>query len=609
MSFLIDRWSGWAPTVLALACVISTNARAQTASDQTVVVTGARQPQSIDDTLADVTVIGRDELEAQGPRALSQVLAMVPGIQISASGGPGTATSVFIRGAEGRDTLLLIDGVPYGSATLGLPVWDTVPLSQIERVEILRGPAAALYGSSALGGVIQVITRRGAQGFAPNASLQAGSDSTFDTHAGFAGGQGAWTYALQAQHFQTEGFSATNAHVPFGDYNPDRDPFMQTALSGHAQVRLSPDWSLDTAGLVSDSLVHYDDGPSVDSRTGERTRQVNTTLDGRLNSRWTTTLRLAGNTDNSDTPESTYGPSDFKTSTQLLQWQNNVATPLGTLLAAAERLRQSVKSTTAYVVTERSIRSVLLGLTGAAGPHHWQGNVRRDDNSQFGRATTGSVGYGLDLGTAWRITASHGTSFVAPSFNQLYYPDFGNANLQPEHGRSSEVGLRWEGALQSVKLTAFDNRIRSFFDSTDPMAAVSRARITGQSLAWALHARSVTVNASLDLMRPRDEATGLRLARRADRQFTLSADQHAGAATWGAALLAVGDRFEDSANTPSERMASYATLDLHGSYRLQPAWTIDARVNNLANRAYETAYGYNQPGRQVFVGLRYAPRP
>ena len=232
-----------------------------------VVVTGSRQSQALDDAISDVTVIDREQLEAQGARTLGEVLARVPGIQRSANGGPGTASNIFIRGAEARHTLLLIDGVPYGSVTLGTPVWDTVPLEQIEHVEILRGPAAALYGSSALGGVVQIFTRQGAPGFAPNAALRLGSQGTDDLTAGFAGGQGPWTYSLQGQHFQTDGFSATNAKVPFGNFNPDNDGFRQASLSGRVRFRFDERWSLNTGLLLSKGRVHFDDGPGRDTRT------------------------------------------------------------------------------------------------------------------------------------------------------------------------------------------------------------------------------------------------------------------------------------------------------------------------------------------------------
>lgn len=600
------RW-GFGSAVLALA--LSASASAQSQQFQPVVVTGSRQPQALDDAISDITVIDRGQLEAQGTRTLGEVLAQVPGIQRSANGGPGTASNIFIRGAEARHTLLLIDGVPYGSATLGTPVWDTLPLDQIERVEILRGPAAALYGSSALGGVVQIFTRQGAQGFAPNAAVRLGSQRTEEVSAGLAGGQGPWTYSLQGQHFQTGGFSATNAKVPFGSFNPDNDPFRQSSLSGRARLKFNENWSLSTSLLFSDGLVHFDDGPGRDTRTAQRTAQLSTSLEGRIREGWTSTLRLATNTDTSDAIEAAFLPSNFQTRTKQGLWQNDVVTPLGTLLAGLETVRQSVDSSTAYAVTERTINSFLLGLTGQSGPHHWQGNLRRDENSQFGGATTGGLGYGLDLSSTWRITASHGTSFVAPSFNQLYYPGFGNPNLQPERGRSSELELRWNGASQSVKLTAFDNRIRGFFDPTNPAAVISQARIQGQSLAWEARWTSVTLNAGVDLLRPRNESNGLHLPRRADQQLKLAGSQRIGAADWGATFLAVGERFDDTANTPAKRLPGYATLDLYGNYRLQPNWTLEGRVNNLAGRVFETAYGYNQPGRQLFIGLRYAPKP
>lgn len=599
------RW-GFGLAVLALA--LSTSASAQSQPLQPVVVTGSRQPQALDDAISDLTVIDREQLEAQGTRTLGEVLARVPGIQRSANGGSGTASNIFIRGAEARHTLLLIDGVPYGSATLGTPVWDTLPLEQIERVEILRGPAAALYGSSALGGVVQIFSRQGAQGFAPHAAVRMGSQRSDEVTAGVAGGHGPWTYAVQARHFQTDGFSATNPKVSFGRFNPDDDPFRQASLSGQLRFKFDENWSLNTGLLLSNGLVHFDDGPGRDSRTAQRTAQFSASLEGRVRQGWTSTLSVATNSDTSDAIEAAFLPSKFQTHSQQGLWQNDIATPLGTLLAGLESVRRSVDSSTAYAVTERGIHSVLLGLTGASGPHHWQANLRRDENSQFGGATTGGVGYGLDLSSAWRITASHGTSFVAPSFNQLYYPGFGNPNLQPERGRSSELGLRWNGVSQSVKLTAFDNRIRGFFDPTNPAAAISQARIRGQSLAWEARWTSVTLNAGVDLLRPRNESNGLHLPRRADQQLTLAGSQRVGAADWGATLLAVGERFDDSANTQDKRLPGYATLDLYANHHLQPGWTLEARVNNLAGRVFETAYGYSQPGRQLFIGLRYAPQ-
>src|SRR5438093_2711913 len=172
------RRPSWGLGLAPLAAALATTAFAQNQQLQSVIVTATRQPQALDDTISDVTVIDRAQLEAQGARTLSEVLARVPGIQRSANGGPGEASSPFIRGAEARHTLLLIDGVPYGSATLGTPVWETLPLAQIERIEILRGPAAALYGSSALGGVVQIFTRQGTPGFTPNAAVRLGSQHT-----------------------------------------------------------------------------------------------------------------------------------------------------------------------------------------------------------------------------------------------------------------------------------------------------------------------------------------------------------------------------------------------------------------------------------------------
>jgi vitamin B12 transporter len=594
---------------LALAAAFSafpTFSQAQPAQQlRETVVTAARTAQRADELVSDVVILTRADIEKSSGRTLPEILARAPGVQFSANGGLGKNSSVNIRGAEARHTVLLIDGVRFGSATSGSPNWDTIPVDMIERIEILKGPASALYGSDAVGGVVQVFLRKGTEGFSPYASLTLGSRAHRQATAGLSGGSGPLSYSLGVQKTREAGFSATNPKVLFGNYNPDTDGFDQDALNASAAYQLSADWKIDAGLLASSSTSHTDDGLNRDTVYKGRTRVLRTGVQGRVLPGWTTQLRYSEGSDSSRAVVASSLPSLFKTTQHQLTWQNDVDTPLGVALAGIERLAQKVDSSTAYTVTERTVSSYFAGLNGSAGPHSWQANLRRDENSQFGASTTGFGGYGLAITPQWRVNAAYGTSFVAPSFNQLYFPNFGNVNLQPERGRNTDLGVTWSDAGQTVKLVHFNNRIRGFISNTTIASNVPRARIDGYSVSYQGSFGPLSLNASLDAMDPRNELTGKRLARRSANQATLGADYAVGMWALGGSLLAAGSSFDDAANT--RRLAGRTTVDLYADYALGKASKLQIKLNNVTDRQYETIYGYNQPGRAVYVTLSYQP--
>jgi len=577
---------------------------------RTVIVSATRSPARADELVSDVVVIERAEIEKSVGRSLPEILARVPGVQFSANGGLGKLSAINIRGTESRHAILLIDGVRYGSATTGAPAWDNIPVEMIERIEILKGPASALYGSDAVGGVVQIFLRKaaaGAGGFNPYASATLGSEKFRQASAGFSGGAGNFSYLLGLQKTREAGFSATNARAPFGNFNPDRDGFDQDSLNAFVAYQINPAWKLDAGLLYADSLSQTDDGPGRDTRYKGRTSVARTGIEGLALPGWKTQLRYSQSVDASRAVEAApfLFPGLFKTTQNQLTWQNDIATPLGVVLAGAEQLTQKVDSTTAYTVMSRRITSYFVGLNGSAGRHSWQVNARHDENSQFGGSSTGFAGYGFALTPAWRVNVSHGTSFVAPSFNQLYFPGFSNPLLEPERGRNTDIGLSWSDAGQSVKLVHFDNRIRGFITSTTLPANVPRARIDGWTLAYGGAVGAIALRASFDLLDPRNEVTGKRLPRRSASQATLGADHTAGRWTYGGAIVHVGSRYDDAANLSP--LGGYTIADLNAGYTLSGNWRLQARLNNLTNRRYETILGYNQPGRGIFVTLRYQP--
>lgn len=575
------------------------------------VVTASRTPTRADELLSDTVVIDRAEIEQQASRTLPEILARVAGVQIAANGGPGKASSVFIRGAESRHTLLLIDGVRYGSATLGTPAWENIPVDMIDRIEVVKGPASALYGSDGVGGVVQIFTRKGKAGdplFSPRASTTLGSEGYKQITGGFSGASGPFTYSLDAQRTLDKGFSSTNRRVPFGNFNPDRDPFSQSALNASLGFRINPDWKIDSGLLYSEGTNHYDDGPERDTRSRVRTQTAYVGASGAVTSAWRTQLRYAQSRDytRNIVADPFNMPGLFETTQKEYLWQNDIATPIGTVLAGLERRTQEVNSDTRYTVTDRDIDSAFVGLNGNAGNHSWQLNARHDRNSQFGDSDTWFAGYGFRISPNWRIHASHGTSFVAPSFNQLYYPDFGNPALQPEEGKNTDVGITWSHDGHSVKLVRYDNKIRGFITSTTRPENVPRARIEGWTLGYDGQFGPWTVHASVDSLDPRNELTGAQLPRRAKNQASLGVDYAVGPWKFGASALHVGRRFDDTRNTI--RLGNFTTVDLYGEYKVSKDWAVQGRITNLNDVRYETVYGYNQRGRAVYLTLRWQPK-
>jgi vitamin B12 transporter len=585
-----------------------------------IVVTGTRVPQRVDQALAEVTVVDRAQIEAAGSRTLTELLALQPGLQSWATGGEGKATSVSMRGLEARHTLLLVDGVRLGSATLGLPSFESLPLESIERIEIVRGPLSALYGSDAVGGVVQVFTRRGAPGLQPAALAEAGSDGRrvlgAALRAGTAGSAaaspGAVDLALQARALRSDGFSATNPRVPFGAFNPDRDGLDQDSASLRLGLALPAQWRAEARALHSRGESRFDDGPGADARTGLLAEVLALQLSGPVTAQWRSSLQLSRSRDELDTraTASAFTPLGVTATTQRqLAWEHTLATRAGTLLLLAERVEQQVtRPGAAFAVSARTIDAFAAGLAGSAGVHHWQAALRRDRNSQFGRPGTGSVAWGIDLTPAWRATLSAGTSFVAPSFNQLYFPNFGNPRLLPERGRHAEAALQWRGEGQALRAAWFGHRIRGYISSGPLPANLPRTVVEGLALSWDGSAGPWQLSASGEFLDPRNRSAGTAnfgrlLPRRAEQTLRLSAERGWAGWTVAGTLRAVGPRFDDPANALP--LAGFVVLDLGLQRQIAPGLRLALKLDNAADQRHETVYGYNSPQRRWLATLRW----
>ncbi len=585
-----------------------------------LVVTATRSATRVSQLVADVTVIDHARLQAAAGQTLFSLLAEEAGLQFASNGGLGKAGSVYVRGGESRHTLVLIDGVRQGSATLGSPVLTNIPLSAIERIEIVRGPMSGLYGADAAAGVIQIFTRQAQPGgWQPAASLTLGTDDFVQVSAGLSGGSGPLALSLSAQHQSSLGNSSSNPNAPFDNHHPDRDGFAQKSLALKGALALQPGWKLELNALKSIGHSDFDDGvdatdPQASASQRQETTVLGVQLSARLNELWKSTLKWGQSEDLDDTEYATQSwlLGSFKTRQTQWGWTNQVNTPAGEVLAGVESLQQEVASSQfTYDQQTRTIDAVFLGLHGERDAHAWQFNVRRDRNSQFGGETTGSAAYGWRATPHWRLGASIGTSFVAPSFNQLYYPDYGSPGLVPERGVNRELSVRWQDGVDSVRVTWFRNRIRSFIQSGATVSNVPRAEMTGVSLsaqtAWDVPLGRWSVQGVLDWLEARNELTSKKLALRADHSAMLRTSLERGSSTYSAYLKANDGAYSDGANTDALRVRGFGWVGVSAQWRVHPKWQLGVRADNLTDRKVETQRGYNQPERQVFLTLSLVP--
>ena len=588
-----------------------------------IVVTATRQATRVNELNSDVSVVTREEIEQAGETTLAELLARQPGIQYVANGGVGSNSSVFIRGASPNQSIVLIDGQRISSATTGSAALSRIPIDQVERIEILRGPASSLYGADAIGGVIQIFTRSGEGPMRVNASTGYGSSNTSDSTVGVSGGTELLSYSMQAGYTNTNGFNTIRDRNNIS-YNPDRDGYYNKNLSANFAVRPARGQEIGINVLASYGTNQYDSndfsrlGAAQNFSSDQNVGSYSIYARNRLNEIWNSTLRIGSSVDDSKEYAGSFRSSTFRTDTDLFAWQNDFRLPVGEALLAYEYSRQKVDSTTDYTVTERTIRSFLAGWNGSVDQHRLQLNLRRDDNSQFGGQNTGSASYGYQFTPAWRAHISYGTAFRAPTFNELYFPSMfgfagGNPNLKPETAKNTEVGVNWEQANQRASVVLYNNQVSDLIEFRPPTFApvnVSKALLRGATLTYDGRFAEWAAGVALDFLDPRNEENGPnngnRLARRAEQQMSSYVDWNHGNWKLRAEWQLVGNRYDDPANLV--RLGGYGLVNLYADYRFERDWALFARANNIFDKNYETIASYATAGANVFVGVRYTPR-
>jgi vitamin B12 transporter len=355
--------------------------------------------------------------------------------------------------------------------------------------------------------------------------------------------------------------------------------------------------------------AQFDSGlPLFDDRTITTVQSYAAASRNRITTFWKSTLEAGVSQDDSRTQLS-FGPSDFKTTQRQYLWQNDFDLALGALSVAFIRREERLSTEQDFAVTSRDTNAVLGIYQLQQGPHALQLNLRRDQSSQYGGETSGSAAYAYTIIEGLRASASYGTGFKAPTFNDLYFPEFSNPDLVPETSRNVELALRYGSATLNAGVIGYRNKVRELIvfscDADFNCAPQNVANATLEGVTFELQAMvaETTLKASLDLADPHDDATGKLLPRRARQYGAIDATQNFGALQLGAQLIASSARYDDAAGT--RRMGGYAALNLNVAWALAPHWTLFAVAGNVFDRHYELAADYNVAGANLFAGVRY----
>lgn len=595
--------------LVALAGAAAAQTRADAPVTDTVVVSAARLEQRLEDTLPHTTLVTRTDIErAQAPDALT-VLERLAGVEVARLGA-GASSGIFLRGAESRQVLVLIDGMPLNNLNFSLASLEHIAAAQIERIEVVRGNVSSLYGSQAVGGVIQIFTRSGA-GLADGAiegqlRASAGSRATRDAHGSVAGRNGRLRYAASLSGYRTDGFSQIDPARRPGT-NPDRDGYENTSASAQLAFAPADGHEFGVRGLHSRGKLQFDSefGPADQADESEQTiESVSVFARNRLAERWRSTLTYAEQRDALDARVTAFPFFVTSRATQVV-WQNDVdVAPDWTATAAAERLRQRIDSDTSYTRTARTVDALRVGAVGRVGAHGLQLNVRHDDYSDFGTADTYYAGYRYRFGDGWQAFASASTAFNAPTFNDLFFPFGGNPDLRPEKARSQEVGIAFANTTLRARAALFRTRYRDLVgnDAAFNRVNIGRASNEGAEFTLETFVRTVRVVASATVQDPRDDESGARLIRRARAFGNVMLTRAFGPVGAELNWHVTGDR-EDAAGGQRHRLGGYGRVDATLRWRVHPQWAVLLRVENLFDRDHENAFGYPGAARGVFAGV------
>ncbi len=599
-----------------------------------VFVTATRTPISKKNVIADITVISEEEIKLAGSSSLPELLQRQPGIEISNNGGQGKVSTLFLRGSSSTHSVILLDGIRIDSATTGLTAIENIPLSQIEKIEIVRGPSSSLYGQDAIGGVIQIFTKKGLNGFKPYISFGYGKYNTSIAQGGIRGGDDTTSYAINLSSQNSTGFSAfepnTNPAATANIFNLDKDGYRNKSVSASLSHKINEKLDINFQYFLSQGKNKYDNryanwDPSIDWKNTQDQESLSGTVNSQLTNYWKSSLRVGlGIDDYVEKQRYISGATRevdnvYKTIQNQITWQNDLILPLGSLVLLYDKLDQKINVTdTSYSKKDRQNDAYMIGYNLNQANHNFQANVRKDFNSVYRDATTGNIGYSYAIDSNWSIASSFGTAFRSPTFNYLYAGSNANPDLQPEKSKNIEAQLKYQSDAEFFSFVTFKNKITDFIISNGTTGYrpynINTAEIYGATVSSSHFINHFQVKSSFTVQSPMNESADKYLPRRSNFFGTVGLNYFIQNWNLGFEATGSGNRYNDAENLFN--IPGYIKTNLFADYQITKNLAMNARVDNVLGKNYTYAYEgnpttdgfrYQTPSQSFFISLRYEP--
>ena len=601
-------------------------------------VTATRSNQESDNLLSDISIINYDEINKSGSTSIVDLLQRQPGIEISNSGGLGKQSSIYMRGANANQLIVLVDGVRMNSITTGLTSFENLPLSQIEKIEILRGPTASLYGSDGIGGVIQIFTKKNKSGFNPYANFGYSRYATKTNTIGFTAGGEKLRYGFHLNSIDSNGFSSLQTNEAI---IKDDDGFNSLNINGNIEYDFDKDNSVKLSLLSNQGHNEYDNryrsfyGNTVPNVKNKMLNQnINLLFKNKFLHNWDSQLLLSSSFDKYTDQQIINANYDglersnlyYQTIQNEFNWTNNIQSSIGSFTFAIDRLEQKLSSNNAYDENRRNNTGYVFNYIKDFGPHIIHGSYRVDLNTHSGTNNTKSIGYGFKFNHYWKASLQYGEAFKNPTFNDLYaaYDQYytPNPNLQSETSKNIEANINFVDESNNLKVTVFENRINDLITLytcgwNTCIENSSSAKITGLTVTGNKYIGHTQLYSSLTTQSADTENDGIhsKLARRASFFGTFGITHYFDDWTVGTELTGSGSKYNDRENNAP--IPGYIISNFFINKLLGNNWQMNFRVNNLLDKEYyfayegnptigaSNAYRYNNPGRSAFINLIY----
>lgn len=592
-----------------------------------VLISANRQVEQRDASTAANTVFTRADIERLQPTSVTDLLNRVPGVQVAQSGGRGSLPGIYIRGTKAAQSLVLVDGQRIANATSADSALQYLNVDQIERVEVLRGSRSVVYGADAIGGVIQIFTRRGTeQGLQARLHTGFGNRGTSQNSLGLSGGDERTHFNLSTSLDETNGIDRTG---PSFASDADHDAYRNKSYSLNLSHWLNDDVEIGFNVLDNKGKTEFDNpfglfDPVTFNSVGQQQysdfelSSLGTYLDARINERWKTRLEV-GHSENREKTADKLSDDHyvFNTYRDSVNWQNDLTLDdRNSLMLGADGYEDRVNSSTAFDEDSRWNRAVFVQHRFKGDGFSTELGLRHDKNQQFGSQNTWSGALTILLNDANDVLFSYTEGFRAPTFNDLYYPGFSNPNLKPEHSKSYEV--QWRSRLSETRkleasLYRTDLKDAIALDADFTPQNIGSARINGFEASLEQQLFGWTGKLGASIIDPEDRDTGHTLNRRARRTLNLDLDRQFDRLGVGASWQAVSSSYNDEANT--QDIGGYALLGLRSSWKASRDVKLEFKLDNALDKRYSRTlysfdgsnYGYREEGRTWMFGVTWTP--